>query len=135
MLADAVRELKGTPPQPSGANVRERMLSLLRVSGKGHDARAAKIFPCLVPEVLRSDIAYRIWQEVIVEPRREVGREVLRQAIKDGELRADLDIEVAVSVLTGSIVLNRMLRWNPNLDDDTLPERVVDMVLGGIAAR
>jgi hypothetical protein len=60
---------------------------------------------------------------------------VLRQAIADGELRADLDVEVAMSVLTGSIVLNRMLRWNPNLDDDTLPERVVDMVLEGIAAR
>jgi len=135
MLADAVRELKGTPPEASGSTVRERILSLLRVTAKGHDARAAKIFPCLIPEVQRSEIAYRIWQEAVVEPRRAVGRQVLRQAIADGELRADLDVEVALSVLTGSVLLNRMLRWNPALDDDTLPERVVDMVLDGIAAR
>lgn len=135
LLADAVRELKGNPPKPSGSNVRERILSLLKVTAKGHDARAAKIYPCLMPEVHRSDIAHRIWQEAVVEPRREAGRQVLRQGIADGELRPDLDIEVAISVLTGSIVLNRMLRWNPNLDDDTLPERVLDMVLEGIAAR
>jgi len=135
MLADAVRELKGPLPQPHGSNVRERVLSLLKATGKGHDARAAKIFPCLMPEVLRSDIAYRIWQEVIVAPRREVFRQVLRQAVADGELRDDLDIEVTLSVLSGPILLNRMLRWNPDVDDDTLPERVVDMVLEGIAAR
>jgi len=135
MLADAVRELKGAPPKPSGSNVRERLLSLLRVTAKGDDARAAKILPCLIPEVQRSEIAYRVWQEAVVEPRREAGRQVLRQAIADGELRADLDVEVALSVLTGSVLLNRMLRWNPALDDDTLPERVVDMVLDGIAAR
>ncbi|HEX6681387.1 MAG TPA: TetR/AcrR family transcriptional regulator [Candidatus Limnocylindrales bacterium] len=135
MLADAVRELKGTPPEPVGSNVRERILSLLNASGKGHDARAARIFPCLMPEVLRSDIAYKIWQEVIVEPRREVFRGVLRRAIDEGELRADLDLEVALSVLSGPILLNRMLRWNPGLDDDTLPEHVVDIVLEGIAAR
>jgi AcrR family transcriptional regulator len=135
LLADAVRELKGTPPKATGSNVRERILSLLRVTAKGHDARAAKIFPCLMPEVHRSDIAYGIWQEAVVEPRREAGRQVLRQGVADGELRPDLDIEVALSVLTGTMVLNRMLRWNPNLDDDTLPECVVDMVLEGIAAR
>jgi AcrR family transcriptional regulator len=135
MLADAVRELKGTQPQPHGSNVRERILSLLTATGKGHDARAAKIFPCLVPEVLRSDIAYGIWQDVIVRPRRDVFRQVLLQAVADGELREDLDIEVALSLLSGPILLNRMLRWNPALDDDTLPERVVDMVLEGIAAR
>lgn len=135
MLADAVRELKGPPPKATGSNVRERILSLLRVTAKGHDARAAKIYPCLMPEVQRSDIAHQIWQEAVVEPRREAARKVLRQGIADGELRPDLDIEVALSILTGTVVLNRIMRWNPNLDDDTLPERVVDMVLEGIAAR
>jgi Tetracyclin repressor-like, C-terminal domain len=103
--------------------------------GNGGDERAARVFPCLMPEVLRSEIAYGIWQDAIVGPRREVFRKVLRDGIASGELRADLDIEVALSVLTGSVLLNRLLRWNPELDNDTLPERAVDMVLGGIAAR
>lgn len=136
MLAEAVRKLKGTPPTARGESVRDRLISMLATTGRGgHDERAARIFPCLMPEVLRSDIAYGIWQEVIVEPRRAAFREVLREGVDSGELRADLDVEVAMSMLTGSVLLNRLLRWNPALEDDTLPEKVVDMVLAGIAAR
>lgn len=132
LLADAMRELKGTPPQPVGDNVRERLLSLMCNVGKG-DERSARIFPCLMPEVLRSETAYELWQSVVVEPRREVVRELLRRGIADGELRPDIDIDVAAAVLTGPPLLNRMLRWNPNLDDATLPEQVIDMVFAGIA--
>jgi AcrR family transcriptional regulator len=130
MLSEVLRELKGPPPRPSGGNVRERLLSLLsKVAVK--DERGAQIFPCLLPEIKRNEAAYDLWQSLI-EPRRVVMREVLRRGIDDGELRSDLDIEVAVAVLTGPIVLNRMTRWNPGLDNDTLPERIVDLVLAGL---
>ncbi len=136
LLADAVVALKGPVQEPEGDNVRERVLSLMRKVGKGtKDERATRIFPCLMPEVLRSEAAYQLWQTVMAEPRRAVMREVLRRGIAEGELRADLDIEVAAAVLTGSVLLNRLLRWNPNLDDDLLPEQVVDMVLEGLRPR
>ncbi|WP_117213574.1 TetR/AcrR family transcriptional regulator [Allorhizocola rhizosphaerae] len=134
LLADAVMALKGPPQQPVGDTFRERVLSLMSRAGWGNDERATRIFPCLMPEVMRSEAAYQLWQRVVTEPRREVMRQLLRRGIAEGELRADLDVEVAASVLTGPVVLNRVLRWNPNLDEDTLPEQVVDMVLAGISA-
>ncbi|HCT76747.1 MAG TPA: TetR family transcriptional regulator [Micromonosporaceae bacterium] len=130
MLADAIKELKGPPPQPTGEGVRERLISLLSKVSTG-DERAAKIFPCILPEIVRSESAYELWQAVI-EPRREVMREVLRQGIADGELRADIDIEVVAATLTGPVLASRMMRWNPRLDNDALPEQVVDTVLAGI---
>jgi hypothetical protein len=60
-------------------------------------------------------------------------REVLRRGVRTGELRADLDLEVAVAVLTAPVLIQKMLRWHPGLDDATLPERVVDLVLAGLA--
>lgn len=133
LLADSVRKLKGDPPEPVGADFRERILSLICRVGVT-DERAARIFPCLMPEVLRSETAYDLWQTAIAEPRREILRQLLRQGIAEGELRSDLDIEVAAAVLTGPVILNRLLRWNPSLDNDTLPEQIVDMVLAGISA-
>jgi AcrR family transcriptional regulator len=134
LLVDAVRTLKGPLPTLAGESVRDDLVTLLGWTGKKRlDERFARIMSCLSPEVHRSQEQYRIWQGLI-EPRRELAREVLRRGIRTGELRADLDIEVAVTVLASPVLAQRMLRWHPDLDLDTLPERVVDMVLAGLRA-
>jgi hypothetical protein len=89
---------------------------------------------CLVPEVQRSPERYRLYQG-LVEPRREAMREVLRRGVGTGELRADVDIEVAVLLLTAPVLIQKMLRWHPGLDDAGLPDRIVDTVLSGLAVR
>lgn len=134
LLVDAVRSLKGPPPVPVGKSVREDLVLLLGPPGKKPDQRFARIMSCLGPEVQRSPERYRLYQG-LVEPRRAVMREVLRRGKDTGELRPDLDVEVAVAVLTAPVLIQRMLRWHPDLDDATLPERVVDTVLTGLAAR
>jgi hypothetical protein len=60
-------------------------------------------------------------------------REVLRRGIDTGELRPDTDIELALAMLSGPILLQKLLRWNPRLDADRLPERIVDAALSGLA--
>jgi AcrR family transcriptional regulator len=132
LLVDAVRRLKGDPPKPAGVSVRDDLVTLLSVMNRRHDSRALRVLPCLVPEVLRNPVQYRLYQEVI-EPRREVMREVLRRGVVTGELRADLDIEVVLAMLTGPILIQKLLRWNPAIDDADLPERIVDALLGGVA--
>jgi hypothetical protein len=62
-------------------------------------------------------------------------REVLRRGIRTGELRADIDVEVTMAMLTGPMLIQRVLRWHPDLDEASLPERIVDGVLDGIRAR
>jgi AcrR family transcriptional regulator len=134
LLVDAVRSLKGPPPAPTGASVREDLVRLLGAASKKPDQRLVRIMSCLGPEVRRSPERYRLYQG-LVEPRREVMRDVLRRGIRTGELRPDLDLEVTVALLTAPVLIQRMLRWHPDLDDADLPERVVGTVLAGIAAR
>jgi AcrR family transcriptional regulator len=133
LLIDALRSLKGPPPMPNGQSVREDLVNLLSAVGRNPDARAAAIMPCMMTAMQRSPEQYRIYQEML-EPRRQVMRDVLRRGIERDELRADLDIELTLSILTGPVLLQRMMRWQPDLDDDSLPERVVDAVFAGIAA-
>lgn len=133
LLVDAVSSVKGPLPRPAGRSVREDLILLLGPVPRKPDQRMTRIMSCLVPEVHTSPERYRLYQG-LVEPRREAIRQVLRRGVDTGELRPDTDIEVALAVLTGPILIQRMLRWHPGLDDSALPERVVDTVLAGLAA-
>ncbi|MEW2330784.1 TetR/AcrR family transcriptional regulator [Micromonospora chersina] len=134
LLMDALRRLKGVPPQPAGHSVRDDLVLLVGAVGHNIDPRAARIMPCLVPEVNRSPDHFQLYQNII-EPRRKLMREVLRRGVDSGELRADLDIELAMALLTGPMLIQRVLRWHPELDERILPERIVDSVFEGIRAR
>ncbi|MEV4812457.1 TetR/AcrR family transcriptional regulator [Micromonospora avicenniae] len=134
LLRDALTILKGTPPTPIGRSVREDLVLLLGAVGRNTDPRSEKIMSCLLPEVNRNQDRYELYQGV-VEPRRARVREVLERGVRNGELRADLDVELALALLTGPMLIQRVLRWHPELDDDVLAERVVDGVLEGIRAR
>jgi AcrR family transcriptional regulator len=133
LLVDALRTLKGAPPVPAGVSVRDDMVLLVGWTGRNDDPRATKIMPCLVPEVHRSREQYALYQE-LVEPRREAMRQVLRRGVKTGELREDIDIELTLALLTGPVLMQRLLKWHPGLDESKLPERVVDALLAGIGA-
>ncbi|HEX7745599.1 MAG TPA: TetR/AcrR family transcriptional regulator [Micromonosporaceae bacterium] len=134
LVRDALVRLKGAPPVPQGRSTRDELLALLRGVGRVPDPRLARIMPCLAPQANRSAEHYRLYQEII-EPRRQVMREVIERGIARGELRDDLDIEVTMALLTGPVLIQKLLRWSPRLDESRLPEQVVDAVLAGIAAR
>ncbi|WP_410814190.1 TetR/AcrR family transcriptional regulator [Micromonospora sp. 067-2] len=134
LLMDALRRLKGVLPQPEGNSVRDDLILLVGAIGRNVDPRAAKIMPCLVPEVNRSPDHFRVYQNII-SPRRQLMRDVLRRGVSEGVLRPDLDIEVTMALLTGPMLIQRVLQWNPELNEQTLPEQVVDAVLAGIQAR
>ena len=71
--------------------------------------------------------------ETVIEPRREVIRSVLRRGVATGELRADIDVEAALFMLIGAVVARRGHEQSAIPPD--YPERVVDELLRGLAAR
>ena len=133
LLVDAVSRLKRPLPELAGRSVREDLVTLLRSYPRRPDQRLTRILSTLVPEVHRSPERYRLYQS-LVEPRRQALREVLQRGVRTGELRPDADVEAALAVLMGPVLIQRMLRWHPDLPEASLPERVVDIVLSGLAA-
>src|SRR5947209_12428791 len=95
LLVDAVATVKGEPPTVKGESVRDDLVTLLRPFAVPARTRAAKIMPCLYSAIQLSPELSRCVQK-IVEPRRELMREVLRRGIGSGELRADLDLDLVM---------------------------------------
>ncbi len=91
------------------------------------------MLPCLISELKRSPLLNQCYQQVI-EPRRELMRDVLRRGIASGELRADLDIEVVMAMLVGPMLAQSIFDWNPHLDREKLPDQLVDAIWPAIAA-
>jgi AcrR family transcriptional regulator len=133
LIVDAVVAMKGPIPPIRGESVREDLVTLIGGVRHAGNQRAAKVTVCLLPELHRSDQMYERYQEV-VEPRRQVIREVLQRGIETGEIRPDIDVELALLMLSGPMIAQSMLRWNPKLDATNLAERLVDTLMAGIAS-
>jgi hypothetical protein len=69
----------------------------------------------------------------VVEPRRDVIRSVLRRGIASGELRPDVDPEVALFMLTGAIIARG--KHQPEGISAGYARRVVDELLTGLIPR
>ncbi len=67
------------------------------------DPRRAREFALLLGEGAKFPRLMARYTETVVEPRREVIRSVLRRGVASGELRPDVDVEVALFMLTGAV--------------------------------
>ena len=134
LLLDAIAALKTPLPEPAGPSAREDLVALLgAMCEETADPRRARQFALLLGEGAKYPRLMARYLETVVEPRREVIRTVLRRGIATGELRPDLDVEAALFMLAGAVIARR----GPEMGavPPGYPERVVDELLRGLAAR
>jgi AcrR family transcriptional regulator len=134
LLLDAITALKEPLPEPAGRSVREDLVALLEaMCGESADPRRAREFALLLGEGAKYPRLMARYVETVVEPRREVVRSVLRRGMASGELRRDLDVEAALFMLIGAVLVRG------RHEHDGIPpgyaQRVVDGLLQGLAAR
>jgi AcrR family transcriptional regulator len=133
LVIDAVAALKGPVPELAGESVRDDLITLIKSNRSGRHHNYGKVTACLMPELLRDEQIMKGYQAVI-EPRREVMRGVLRRGIASGELRADLDVELTLLMLTGPNMLNNLFQPQPRVPKEGFAESLVDAILRGAAA-
>jgi AcrR family transcriptional regulator len=133
LLIDAVRRMKGPPPEPAGDNVRDDLIMLVTVGKSKRYEEYSRAAACLIPELVRSPRMHEVYVK-ISEPRREAMRTVLRRGIETGELRADLNVEMTVLILSAPNVVRNTMGLVPAVNTDDYPEQLVDAVLRGAAA-
>jgi len=105
LLIAAFASLKRPMPQPRGESVRADLIALLSViAADSDDPRFTQRFSLLHGAGDRYPRLLARYREEIVEPRRELIRTVLRRGIETGELRADIDVEITMLLLTGAMM-------------------------------
>ena len=134
LLIAAFAALKRPLPQPRGESVRDDLIAMLEVvAADADDPRFAQHYALLHAEGERYPRLVALYKERVVEPRLEAIRAVLRRGAANGELRPDLDLEVAVLTLTGAVIARG--KHDPEPAEPCFATRVVDEVLRGIAVR
>jgi AcrR family transcriptional regulator len=134
LLIAAFAAMKHPLPQPRGESAREDLIGLLTaVAADADDPRLAQQFALLHGASERYPRLTARYREEVVEPRRELVRAVLRRGIETGELRPDIDVEVAMLLLTGAVMARG--KHDPTPAAPGFVERAVDELLAGITPR
>jgi AcrR family transcriptional regulator len=132
LLFDALASLKSPLPEPVGVSARDDLVAVLSVMCRDiADPRRARQYAMLLGEGEKYPKLMARYKEVVVEPRREVVRSLLRRGVAAGELRADIDIEVALLALTGAVLARGKHQHGIT---PGFAERVVDELMRGLAA-
>jgi AcrR family transcriptional regulator len=134
LLIAAFAAMRRPLPEPRGESAREDLIALLTVvAADADDPRYAQQYALLHGAGERYPRLVARYKERVVEPRRELVRSVLRHGIETGELRPDTDVEVAMLLLTGAVMVRGKHDSSPAAPG--FVERAVDELLRGIAAR
>ncbi len=134
LLLDALGSLKSPLPAPRGDSVREDLVALLTVmSQDAADPRRTRQYTLLLGEGEKYPRLMARYAQTFIEPRRDVIRSVLRRGIETGELRPDIDVEIAMLTLTGAALARGKCETMPRTPE--LAERIVDSLLLGLTPR
>jgi AcrR family transcriptional regulator len=134
LLLDALAALKTPLPEPRGESVREDLIALLEaMSADTSDPRRSREFALLLGEGQKYPRLLARYEETVVEPRREVFRKVLRRGVANGELRAGVDVDTAMFMLVGAVIVRG--KYEPEIICPEYAERVVDELLRGLTPR
>jgi AcrR family transcriptional regulator len=92
---------------------------------------AGRLMPNLVGAMAQKPELAKAVREDFLAGRRAALSEVLRRGIERGDLRPDLDVELALDVLGGPLFYRLLITGGPI--DERLAEGVADLVLRGFA--
>lgn len=131
VLVAAVEGMVGEIGVPDEGSARRDLLELMRRAVALYRGRSGSLMPGLVSAMAEHEEVRSAVRETFLAPRRAALREVLRRAIERGELRPDIDQELALDVLGGPLFYRLLVTGGPL--DEELARGTVDVMLHGLA--
>jgi AcrR family transcriptional regulator len=137
LLLAALGSMKSPFPEPKGDSVRDDLLAMLTVMcADKADPRKARRYALLLGEGGKYPRLMARYKESVVKPRHDAIRAVIRRGVETGELRAEVDVEIALLTLTGTVLAKeKSADGELNELNAGFAARIVDEVLLGLAAR
>ena len=120
-------------PFPHGASAIQDLKTHVRLQAKTLSGRDGAILMELVAAGLTDPAMRKLYHDRVVVPRRQLGAEMLRRGIAQGEFRADIDIETALDALYGPFYSRFLAGIGPC--DEAWADRLCDTVLRGLLKR
>jgi AcrR family transcriptional regulator len=132
LVTDAVGALVSEIEIPDSGSTRTDLLVLMREAVDLYSGSlAAGLMPTVLDEMSRNAEFAAVARDRVLTARRAALRSVFDRGVHRGDLRRDLDVELALDVLGGSIFYRLLVTGGPI--DRRLAENVVDLILRGFA--
>jgi AcrR family transcriptional regulator len=132
LFVDVVRAAEPPDPELPGTSLRDDLVVLLEsLRQRGLVQRTSAILHNVYAQMKHSPMIWSAYHTSVIAPRRQLGMEVLRRGRDNGELRPDVDLELANDLFVGPMLVRTALRPDGDLPED-LAERIVDAVLEGL---
>ncbi|CAM5386255.1 TetR/AcrR family transcriptional regulator [Streptomyces aurantiogriseus] len=132
LFVDVVRAAEPEDPELPGTSMRDDLVVLLEsLRQRGLANRASAILHTVHAQMKTSPRIWAAYHNTVIAPRRRLGLDVLRRGQENGELRADVDLELVNDLFTGPMLVRSLLRPDADLTEG-LAEQIVDTLLAGL---
>jgi AcrR family transcriptional regulator len=134
ILMDAfIADVARLAPIEQRGSARESLAESIRLMARAFRGRQGKVLRSLLGRAQAEPGLVEAYWTRWVEPRRKLAREVIRQGVATGELRAGLDEDVVLDALYGALYHRLTIPYAPL--SDGYVEALVDSVFGGLERR
>lgn len=132
LFVDVLRAFEEPDQELPGVSMRGDLVCLLEgLRRRGLTMRSSALLHNVFAQMKALPKLWEAYHTTVIDPRRRLTLDVLRRGAANGELRTDVDLEMANDLLVGPMLLRTVMRPEAPLDDD-LAERIVDTVLEGL---
>lgn len=116
---------------PDSGSIRGDLLELMQRAVALYRGASGRRMPGLVAAMAQHQEVATAVREAFLAPRRAALREVLERGVERGELRPDIDRELALDFLGGPLFYRLLITGGPL--DEALAEGTVDVMLRGLS--
>ena len=135
LVAEAVACMKNDQlREVDSGDVRNDLFQLGRQALKGSDtAEVTDVMVKLMSARARHPELQEAFQRHVIGPRRKIVADVLRRGVDRGEIRPDVDVELAMDVILGLLSYRSMVSARHAGISEPSLRKLIDVVLYGIA--
>ena len=97
--------------------------------------RSATFMPRVLGEVAHIPELRAIFYGALVQPRRDTIEAIIRRAIERGEIRADVDVELAIDAIAGPMIYKILITGGDMEQIAGMPGRLLELAMDGLRPR
>ncbi|MEW6343348.1 MAG: TetR/AcrR family transcriptional regulator C-terminal ligand-binding domain-containing protein [Paraburkholderia sp.] len=127
------KEAKLAAPIEQCSTARESLRASMRNLANTLNGRFGKMLCFLIAQAQNDDDVRRALRTEWFKPRRQLAGAILRSGINSGELRADLDVDIALDVLVGSLYQRVLEAGADPMPTEPHIDSLLDAIFAGLA--
>ncbi|MEU5045866.1 TetR/AcrR family transcriptional regulator [Streptomyces griseorubiginosus] len=132
LFVDVVRTAEPADAELPGTSMRDDLVALLeQLRQRGLMTRSSALLHNVFAQMKSSPKVWDAYHAIVIAPRRRKQLDILRRGQANGELRADIDLDLLNDLFVGPMLFRTIMLPGSALPED-LSEQIVDSVLEGL---